>query len=712
MKHFQKSIGQSLITVLMTSTVLEVYMLPIFGASNPPVSPSPSVDIQSPSTLSSPSAEAAIEVATPETIASPKPTDSAPTANIPTAATSEAAAPKTVSGTVPEAVPETVPGTVPEAVPETVPEPIAPATPTREVIRKAAETQPTPVEATRHNLESAAESDRLAASRQVISERLAALVNRDRLSKEVQLQQNLVALALYYAQLGEFADARQVAQHPALSLELQAATLAEIEKLVVSVPGQSVSGQPVSGVPGVPGQPVPGQPGQVATLQTVVNATSLNATSPVSLPNAVSATPITTPIAGSFPEGGYMTVPSTPELLQPYLSDRCLNSANSPAAGELSGKPVAVQPQRSSPFLPIGQQVASRLSVDELSAAQVVKPTAKQTQPVLITQTVKVSRVAPIAQSLQPQSLQPQKSPRPISLSNAPASGISSASSIASGATGGDRLTNAAGVKSEMKSVGDLGMVLPAGVPKTLQSILEKWMYSASPSDSGNLPSKAAAQDDQPKLSSLPQLIKLSREATKISPSPALNKSVATRQTAASSSTSGYWKTIAANCGGLQADSITVSSEGNRLASGMIFPLPISVPLTSGFGWRTHPIGGDRRFHSGIDLGAPFGTPVLSALAGRVVSAGDMGGYGLAVIVEASSVQQQNLYAHLSAIAVKPGDRVEQGSVLGLVGSTGSSTGPHLHFETLLPSTEGWTAVDPLGAAVAAAVSTPAQVSQ
>ncbi|MBI4784449.1 MAG: M23 family metallopeptidase [Oscillatoriophycideae cyanobacterium NC_groundwater_1537_Pr4_S-0.65um_50_18] len=208
--------------------------------------------------------------------------------------------------------------------------------------------------------------------------------------------------------------------------------------------------------------------------------------------------------------------------------------------------------------------------------------------------------------------------------------------------------------------------------------------------------------------SSLPQLIKLSRGASKIGANPHLNKSVKQTVNPAispdASQTSGYWRTIAANCGGLESDRVTVDASSRMVSSGMIFPLPIPVPLTSGFGWRIHPIRGDQRFHSGIDLGAPFGTPVLSALSGRVVAAEDMGGYGLAVIVEASSMRQQNLYAHLSAIAVKPGDWVEQGSVLGLVGSTGSSTGPHLHFETLLPSTEGWTAVDPLGAAMAESV--------
>ncbi|NJN58038.1 MAG: M23 family metallopeptidase [Leptolyngbyaceae cyanobacterium SL_5_9] len=128
----------------------------------------------------------------------------------------------------------------------------------------------------------------------------------------------------------------------------------------------------------------------------------------------------------------------------------------------------------------------------------------------------------------------------------------------------------------------------------------------------------------------------------------------------------------------------------------MAFPLPIPAALTSAFGWRIHPIFGDRRFHAGIDLGAPQGTPVIAAVSGQVVVANNMGGYGLTVVLENQSVTLRNLYAHLSGIAVQPGTWVEQGSVIGWVGSTGNSTGPHLHFEAQQLTANGWVAVDPL----------------
>ncbi|WP_404783999.1 M23 family metallopeptidase [Altericista sp. CCNU0014] len=127
----------------------------------------------------------------------------------------------------------------------------------------------------------------------------------------------------------------------------------------------------------------------------------------------------------------------------------------------------------------------------------------------------------------------------------------------------------------------------------------------------------------------------------------------------------------------------------------MIFPLAIPVDITSVFGWRVHPISGQWRFHSGTDLGAPMGTPVLAAYSGRVSLAEFLGGYGLSVLLDHSEGKQETRYAHLSEVFVKPGQWVQQGTVIGLVGSTGNSTGPHLHFETLQATSEGMVAVDP-----------------
>ncbi|MBD0334127.1 MAG: M23 family metallopeptidase [Cyanobacteria bacterium Co-bin13] len=125
-----------------------------------------------------------------------------------------------------------------------------------------------------------------------------------------------------------------------------------------------------------------------------------------------------------------------------------------------------------------------------------------------------------------------------------------------------------------------------------------------------------------------------------------------------------------------------------------IFPLSIPAPITSLFGWRMHPIFGEWRFHSGSDIGAPMGTPVMATRAGQVSVSDFLGGYGLTVILRHDG-DLESRYAHLSQIFVQPGEQVEQGEVIGLVGSTGNSTGPHLHFEMRQLTAQGWIAVDP-----------------
>jgi murein DD-endopeptidase MepM/ murein hydrolase activator NlpD len=128
--------------------------------------------------------------------------------------------------------------------------------------------------------------------------------------------------------------------------------------------------------------------------------------------------------------------------------------------------------------------------------------------------------------------------------------------------------------------------------------------------------------------------------------------------------------------------------------NGFIFPVSVPSPITSVFGWRTHPITGDRRFHSGTDIGAAMGTPVLAAYTGQIEVADYVGGYGLTVIVNHNSAVQ-TLYGHMSQIYVQPGQWVQQGTVIGLVGATGNSTGPHLHFEVRQLTQNGWVATDP-----------------
>ena len=113
----------------------------------------------------------------------------------------------------------------------------------------------------------------------------------------------------------------------------------------------------------------------------------------------------------------------------------------------------------------------------------------------------------------------------------------------------------------------------------------------------------------------------------------------------------------------------------------IVWPVTPQI-LTSPFGYRRDPILGrtNYRFHAGIDLGGRSGTTIVAAAAGEVIDAGWSGGHGRSIKVRHRG-QVMTIYAHLKKVLVRPGQRVAQGEVIGLMGSSGRSTGPHLHFE-------------------------------
>ena len=125
-------------------------------------------------------------------------------------------------------------------------------------------------------------------------------------------------------------------------------------------------------------------------------------------------------------------------------------------------------------------------------------------------------------------------------------------------------------------------------------------------------------------------------------------------------------------------------TDGTPSSSGLIWP--VSGPVTSGFGFRWG------RMHEGIDIGAASGTPIHAAAGGTVIWAGWLGGYGNLVVIDHHN-SLATAYGHQSAIATAVGASVSQGQLIGYVGSTGHSTGPHLHFEVRVNGTP----VDPLG---------------
>jgi murein DD-endopeptidase MepM/ murein hydrolase activator NlpD len=111
-----------------------------------------------------------------------------------------------------------------------------------------------------------------------------------------------------------------------------------------------------------------------------------------------------------------------------------------------------------------------------------------------------------------------------------------------------------------------------------------------------------------------------------------------------------------------------------------VFVFPVNGRLTSGFGYRRHPILGTSRLHAGVDFGAPTGTTIYAADTGQVIYAGWYGGYGNTVIIDHGG-GITTLYAHCSRLFVRNGQTITQGQAIAAVGSTGLSTGPHLHFE-------------------------------
>ncbi|HPE69269.1 MAG TPA: M23 family metallopeptidase [Thermotogota bacterium] len=106
---------------------------------------------------------------------------------------------------------------------------------------------------------------------------------------------------------------------------------------------------------------------------------------------------------------------------------------------------------------------------------------------------------------------------------------------------------------------------------------------------------------------------------------------------------------------------------------------PVYGEISSPYGWRTHPISGERDFHGAIDIAASQGSPIFAPDSGTITRAGTNGGYGL--MIEMDTARYTLRFGHLSQIDVVEGQVVERGQLIGRVGSTGSSTGPHVHFE-------------------------------
>jgi murein DD-endopeptidase MepM/ murein hydrolase activator NlpD len=219
-----------------------------------------------------------------------------------------------------------------------------------------------------------------------------------------------------------------------------------------------------------------------------------------------------------------------------------------------------------------------------------------------------------------------------------------------------------------------------------LQAQLELQQADAAAKKQSADDARTAAADEKDKLDQLVAQQQAARDAA---------ASAEAQESAAVGTLRAQQDQLEAN---LQAESDRVAQlardngGGARMGNGT-FIWPVNANITSPFGYRTDPITGAQAFHSGIDLGASCGTPIKSAGTGVVISAGfNSGGYGNMTLINHGG-GMSTLYGHQSSIIVSAGQNVTQGQVIGYVGSTGKSTGCHLHFEVRVNGNP----VDPTG---------------
>jgi murein DD-endopeptidase MepM/ murein hydrolase activator NlpD len=678
-----KTVRQCLATAMMTSTLLESYKLPLLSASRPSsqtVQPtqgdrSPSPDATEQATPANP--EQAIEPVAASASTASSADQIAPSVALPTAASGAAPASSEVhqpSGV--QAVDSAdVTADVPGAARNSGDRPSDSSHPaTEEVVSPEAVSPPVSSPAvTDVDADQTADStsvDPLTAARQMLAQRLAEILERDQPLREAQLRQNLVASALHYAQVGAFDQAKQTAQNPALPPEVQADTLAKIEAIALlsQLPVTNAAVGTIAAAPGTPTAP------------------------------AIALAPRSAPtrwVLPSSPESGYS---------YPYFSDRCLLRSSIP--------PLQT--------LPLPSPARPEAASTAVSAFKLLSPATNTAGFVKAENAINLTQVPEKAEQVQ--------------------KGWEFHSTVQDGIANPDQIEFKLDrmIDSLLSpSLQELGISMPLLIPSLislpleslpLQSALNWQNVSASDfvtdfagvampigranSNSVKVGLPAAPTSLQVTFRNgaifaltdlnLPPVVSLlaTTAATLSAVTPLPDLTAGGQDLASVSSLDGNCSSFAP--GNFASDRLSGSAFAHSLARlGMSFPLPIPAAITSIFGWRMHPITGDRRFHAGVDLGAPLGTPVLAARSGQVIVADHEGGYGLTVVLQEDSTAQRNLYAHLSAIAVQPGTWVRQGTVIGWVGNTGNSTGPHLHFESQLPISGGWRAVDPLAATAA-----------
>lgn len=736
MKHFLKPVGHCLTTIVITSAILRIYGVPIADAASPDIAPTiENSDIQVP-TEAVPSAPPAAVVPptntpTVETIVAPS-VAGAVTTPITTPAQTASVEAAEVSSPAP--LPNKPTQTIPEAEAEAAPEPqeaVQLQNRTSGTSEQSTTSSPRAVEVSPQtgttqppsNLakDSPAKPRTIAEMRQTLDQKLAAIVARDREIRENQLRQNLIASALYYAQTGAFTEAYQVAQNPALPTEVQTELLAKINELAVLAGVKPITPTQVAAASETPtttasARPVP-PPSAAVSFSPVYPSTSSSSAGAAWVGSAIGSQCPATAQPGNAAASTKATADSGKPSI-PQLGKKSAAALVAIAKRQKSVSPKSAQP--AAPSLeasPVKVQPVSEPSVAQKPTALNLPSTSKQT-----------SELKPVvSQSMPQQGIDAAPTAEPFNLSANPATQD----------VGEFKVEKILGsfFKEPLKEV---NITLSGALPDVIKSAFGWWapidktsnkargtIVNPANSTSSNLPSSSTApQTHSDALSEFPvevndsevlqaalddSFLHLEHTLPVLQPQVknAVKVAIALPKTEASDAKLVAAKTTTPQTAPLNCFGVPVANQdvnatftpavAKQMGWGnLVFPLPIPSVLTSTFGWRVHPISGDRRFHTGIDLGADMGTPVVSAQDGRVVAADSMGGYGLAVIVENTTGNYRTLYGHLSGIAVRPGTVLKAGTVVGWVGSTGNSTGPHLHFETLILTNSGWTAIDPL----------------
>jgi murein DD-endopeptidase MepM/ murein hydrolase activator NlpD len=697
MKQFLRPVGQCLTTAVITSTLLETYVLPAPGNANPESPNGQSIEEVSAPTPqeTAPQPRAEELIAPPETLGFPERTT-----------TPAEALPPHTSEILPHADAVVTPNLadLEDTHPDTaISEPSSLAT------------------------EAIADPEALETVRQLLEEKLAALVERDKPAKIAQFQTNLVASALGYAEAGDFERARLTAQHPALPVEIQTETLAKIDEI------QQVQ-QPGS---------VQAEEQAIATAQpsTVVSSLSPRSASfppsyrPVGYagricqnPIAAAAQPKLDPtavlkLATHLSQVDLIEVPATADLNSlpaPFLKDFEV-ATNQIELGQL---PTPMPTEQVSVLTQSELDLASRLQTQRPVSFQTSgdRPVNLKMGHIVSSTLVKwfdeadaviQPRIPSVIQSALGWWTKPQV--KTVHWEQPTAKQPNDVGLVLTQPDGGDRLPLAASHPSVEHRLRESSREQNLALSKEQNLALSK-LQLEPPSASVALPVPLdgitpdaipalgrsslleVGQEIVVDLDNVPSSVgKLGKGVSPKSWQSEVKTAALATQTDSQNFDCSYGTGA---LGMIYRVHSLLAEQLDKL--GMVFPLPIPASITSAFGWRIHPITGDRRFHEGIDFGAPYGTPVLAADAGQVVVADRMGGYGLAVVIENDQVSRRNLYAHLSNIAVQPGTRVEKGTVIGWVGSTGNSTGPHLHFEVQYLTSNGWAAIDPVAFAARA----------